>query len=75
MQLSNFNPETRAARAALVADNVDGLYVRDVRVSWPEDPSVPMAATCLRHCENVRMASPDLLGVEMLTQLDVTRSD
>lgn len=60
MQLSNFNPETRAARAALVADNVDGLYVRDVRVIWPEKPTVSMAATCLRQCENVRMDSPDL---------------
>jgi len=60
MQLSNFNPETRAARAALVADNVDGLHVRDVRVSWPEKPEVPMAATCLRQCENVRLESPGL---------------
>jgi hypothetical protein len=60
MQLSNFNPETRAARAALVADNVDGLHVRDVRVTWPEEPGVPMAATCLRQCENVRLESPGL---------------
>ncbi|MBT7066375.1 MAG: hypothetical protein HN919_08745, partial [Verrucomicrobia bacterium] len=60
MQLSNFNPETRAARAALVADNVDGLDVRDVRVSWPDTPEVPMEATCLRRCENVRIESPAL---------------
>jgi hypothetical protein len=60
MQLSNFNPETRAARAALVADNVKGLHVRDVRVSWPEAPTVSMAATCLRCCENVRIDAPDL---------------
>lgn len=60
MQLSNFNPETRAARAALVADNVKGLRVRDVRVDWPDNPKVPMDATCMRNCQDVRLESPSL---------------
>lgn len=60
MQLSNYNPETRAARALLVADNVTGMLVRDLRVDWPADPKVPMHATCLRRCEGLRLESPAL---------------
>ncbi len=60
LQLSNFNPRTRAARAAIVADNVTGLHVRDVRIAWPDAPSVPMHGLCLRRCGDVRCESPAL---------------
>ena len=59
-QLSNFSPATRAVRAAVVADNVNGLELRDIRVDWPDNPKVPMHALCLRRCENIRCESPSL---------------
>jgi len=76
MQLSNFNPHTRAARAAIVADNVVDLLVRDVRVDWPADDPTPMHAMCRRRCENVRLESPMLrpsrpdLAAEVSAQRD-----
>ncbi|MBI1337623.1 MAG: hypothetical protein GC164_11745 [Phycisphaera sp.] len=60
MQNSNFNPHTRAARAAVVADNVHNLTLRDLVVRWPELPGVAMDALCLRGCESVRNESPRL---------------
>lgn len=35
-QLSNFSPEARIARAAVVADNVNDLMLANVRTYWPE---------------------------------------
>ena len=55
MQLSNFNPQTRAVRAAVVADNVVRLTLRNVEYHWPEKAAVPMHALCLRN-------SPDLIN-------------
>lgn len=62
MQLSNFNPETRAARALVVADNVHGLTLRGVAVDWPEHPTIPMQAICQRNCSGMRIDSPELTG-------------
>jgi len=60
MQNSNFNPQTRAARAAVVADNVVGLVLSNLSVRWPEKCAVSMHALCLRHVENAEIASPRL---------------
>lgn len=60
MQLSNYNPETRAVRAAVVADNVRRLTLRDVEYRWPESPSVPMYALCRRNVTDLIDASPRL---------------
>jgi len=61
MQLSNFSPHTRAARAAVVADNVDGLTLRDVAVRWPARPAVPMHGLCCRNVTGLTDASPRLV--------------
>lgn len=60
MQLSNFSPHTRAARAAVVADNVDRLTLRDVAYRWPEAPAVPMHGLCRRGVNDLIDASPRL---------------
>jgi hypothetical protein len=60
MQLSNFNPDTRALRAAVVADNVNRLTLRDVEYRWPDKPSVPMTGLCCRNVTNLIDDSPRL---------------
>jgi len=35
-QLSNFNPDARVARAAVVAENVNGLQLENIVTRWPE---------------------------------------
>jgi hypothetical protein len=42
-QFSNRSPKARVARAAVVADNIDGLTVRDLSVTWPADPGPSFA--------------------------------
>jgi len=73
MQLSNHSPQTRAARAAVVADNVDGLNLRDVEYRWPESPAVPMHGLCLRNVTGLIDASPGLCasgyGIERMLEL------
>lgn len=74
MQLSNFNPHTRAMRAAVVADNVHTLTVRNVAYRWPESPTVPMHGLCLRNCANLIDDSPRLqasdTGCERVVRMD-----
>lgn len=60
MQLSNGSPLTRGVRAAVVADNVDRLTLRDVEYRWPNNPMVPMHAMCLRNVEQLIDDSPRL---------------
>ena len=60
MQLSNYNPITRSARAALVADNVTRLTLRGVEYRWPESATVPMNAICFRNVTEVIDDSPRL---------------
>lgn len=64
MQNSNFNPHTRAARAAVVADNIDGLTLSNVSVRWPNEgsaaPAIPMHALVSRRVRNAQVLSPRL---------------
>ncbi len=60
LQLSNFSPATRAARAAVVADNVRRLTLRDVEYRWPEHADVQMHGLCLRNVEGMLEQSPRL---------------
>lgn len=41
-QLSNFNPRARVARAAVVAENIHGLVLENIRTTWPAESAVPM---------------------------------
>jgi hypothetical protein len=68
MQLSNFSPLTRAARAAVVADNVSRLTLRDVVYRWPASPAVPMHALCCRNVKDMIDASPRLVSTDPDTE-------
>ena len=50
-QLSNFNPDARLARAAVVGENIKGLFMENVVVRWPETPTVPMTGLWARNVE------------------------
>ena len=55
-QLSNFSPEARVARAAVVADNVRGLTLANIQTRWPNDSAriaAPMHALWARNTEAV----------------------
>jgi hypothetical protein len=67
MQLSNFNPLTRATRAAVVADNVNRLTLRDVEYRWPANPAVPMHGLCCRNVTNLIDESPRLVATDANT--------
>ena len=60
LQLSNFSPATRAARAAVVVDNVQRLTLRDVEYRWPAGACVPMHALCLRNVNDIEENCPRL---------------
>lgn len=60
MQLSNFNPETRTCRAAVIADNVKRLTLRDIEYRWPETPAVGMHGLCLRNVSDLIENCPRL---------------
>jgi hypothetical protein len=60
LQLSNFSPKTRAARGAVVADNIDRLTLRDVEYRWPNSPAVPMHGLCCRNVSDMIDQSPRL---------------
>lgn len=62
-QLSNFSPEARVARAAVVADNVNGLVLDNVATQWPANASAvaaPMHGFWARKLKNVTMNCPGL---------------
>jgi hypothetical protein len=71
VQLSNFSPEARVARAAVVADNITRLTLAHVRATWPDDPAriaAPMHGLWARElrdslvdCPHLRASHP---GVE-----------
>ncbi len=44
-QMSNYSPESRSVRAAIVADNVDGLVLENVVTRWPDSPDRSDAET------------------------------
>lgn len=60
MQLSNFNTETRACRAAVVADNVHRLTLRDIEYRWPDNPDIGMHGLCLRNVSDLIENCPRL---------------
>lgn len=57
-QFSNRSPEARAARAAVVAENVQGLELRDLVINWPAHSEVPMHALWGRNLQGGVIASP-----------------
>ncbi|MCH8474768.1 MAG: right-handed parallel beta-helix repeat-containing protein [Opitutales bacterium] len=64
-QLSNFSPEARVARAAVVADNVKGLTLANIVTQWPADAekiAAPMEPYWLRRVEQFHLDSPFLTG-------------
>jgi polygalacturonase len=73
LQMSNYNPHTRAARAAAVFDNVEGLRIENLSVGWPESPAIPMHGLCLRNTEpdalNTTNLSSSLPGVEAVLRI------
>ena len=48
-QMSNSNPETRAARSAFVFDNVRSASLRDIQIRWPDRDAADRASQ-LRGC-------------------------
>jgi len=60
LQLSNHNPLTRGQRAAVIADNVHRLTLRDVEYRWPDAPAVPMHGLCCRNVSAMIDQSPRL---------------
>lgn len=64
LQLSNHSPDTRAVRAAVVADNIDRLTLRDVEYRWPDAAQVPMHGLCLRNVTELIDASPRLRSTD-----------
>lgn len=60
LQLSNFSPEARAARSAVVCDNMRALRLEGVTVRWPTQASVPMHAIWCRNVSEVVLNSPQL---------------
>jgi hypothetical protein len=59
-QLSNFNPEARVARAAVVADNVSNLVLDHVSAAWPAAPEVAMHALWARGIRGGQVNCPQL---------------
>lgn len=75
-QMSNSSPETRDVRAALVADNVRGLQVHNLRTTWPAEGAspdelpdgqfpgihgtLPMHAAWLRNVQDCVIDAPNL---------------
>jgi hypothetical protein len=66
-QLSNFSPEARVARAAVVADNVKNLVLANVAVTWPTDRSkiaAPMHGLWTRNVPTAVIDCPHLTASE-----------
>jgi len=63
VQLSNFSPEARVARAAVVADNISGLVLENVAVKWPAEAALvpaPMHGLWGRKLRDARVNCPSL---------------
>jgi polygalacturonase len=59
-QISNFSPESRAQRAAVVADNVRRLQLYNINTRWPKKPDVPMHGLWARNVEGGTVDAPFL---------------
>lgn len=51
LQFSPFVPEARAAKAGIVAYNVQGLTLRNIVLRWPADPKADLHFLWARHVE------------------------
>ena len=73
LQLSNFSIQTRDFRAGIIADNLKDLTLNNVEFKWPENPTIPMNALCIRNCEGLLENSPRLVsnqeGLERIAQI------
>ena len=68
-QFSNRSPRARAARAAVVAENMRGFVLRDLTITWPNNPqNLPMHVLWARNLEggliDVPLARPSRTDVE-----------
>jgi polygalacturonase len=59
-QISNFSPESRGRRAAVVADNVRRLQLYNISTRWPEPAAVPMHGLYARNVESGVLDAPYL---------------
>jgi hypothetical protein len=59
-QISNFSPESRAQRAAIVADNMRRLQLYNISTRWPEAAAVPMHGLWARNVESGVLDAPYL---------------
>ncbi len=59
-QYSSHSPEARVARAAVVAEGLGDLLIDGLRIAWPDEPDVPMAAFWGKDLHGARV---DLAGV------------
>jgi polygalacturonase len=73
-QMSNYSPESRAVRAALVADNVHGLQVYNLLTSWPDRAEVPMHGLWGRNVERGVVDSPYLCASQPGTKIIVVKN-
>jgi hypothetical protein len=64
LQLSNFNPQTRAMRAAVVADNVRRLTLHHVEYRWPAAAEPAMHGLCCRNVTGLLDESPRLCATD-----------
>jgi len=73
LQNSNHSPETRTARAGVVADNVDRLTMRGVEYRWPDNARMPMHGLATRGTKGIIDDSPRLTasqdGVERIAEI------
>lgn len=58
IQFSPHNPNARAANATVVAENIEGLVLRDIWTNWPEDCDVPMHFFWAKDCKRVFVDCP-----------------
>ena len=59
-QISNFSPESRAQRAAVVADNMRRLQLYNISTRWPASATVPMHGLWARNVESGVLDAPYL---------------
>ncbi len=87
-QMSNDNPESRAVRSAVVADNVRGLRIYNLGLAWPKGGSpteradgpfpgifgrLPMHALWCRNVSDAVVEAPGLAASEMGVEAVVVR--
>ena len=79
IELSNFSPEARVARAAVVADNISGLVLENIAAAWPADASriaAPMHALWGRRLRGGVIDCPLLAASDSKTErYDLKDSD